>query len=34
MKSALIAGKWRVSVETENGQILGRIPFVITLVEP
>lgn len=33
-KSALQEGAWRVSVETENGQILGRIPFTLSFVGP
>ncbi len=28
-KQSLAAGKWRVSVETERGQILGRLPFTV-----
>lgn len=29
-KSKLVPGKWRVTVETERGQVLGRIPFTFT----
>lgn len=29
-KSRLFPGRWRVDVETPDGQILGRIPFTIT----
>ena len=28
-KTNLVPGKWRVSVETERGQVLGRIPFTL-----
>lgn len=33
-KTHLTEGKWRVSVQTERGQVLGRIPFTIVYVTP
>ncbi|MBU2509389.1 DUF2914 domain-containing protein [Patescibacteria group bacterium] len=33
LKSNLTQGKWRVSVETERGQVLGRIRFAVEQVE-
>ncbi len=32
VKRSLTEGKWRVSVETVRGQVLGRIPFTIEFV--
>ncbi len=32
-KSSLTPGKWRVSVETARGQVLGRIPFTFVVAE-
>lgn len=31
-KNTLAPGRWRVDVETENGQLLGRVKFVVTSV--
>lgn len=33
LKRQLTEGKWRVSVETERGQVLGRIPFTVEFIE-
>lgn len=33
-KSSLSEGKWRVTVETERGQVLGRIPFRVEFIAP
>jgi Protein of unknown function (DUF2914) len=33
MRTGLTPGDWRVSVETESGQVIGRIQFVIERVE-
>jgi hypothetical protein len=33
LKSNLVPGKWRVRMETERGQVIGRIGFVIKVVE-
>lgn len=32
-KTRMTEGKWRVSVETARGQILGRIPFTVDIIE-
>jgi hypothetical protein len=32
-KTSLVPGKWRVSVETKSGQVLGRIPFIYVASE-
>ena len=32
-KSAVVPGKWRVNVETKDGQIIGRIGFVVHIVD-
>ncbi len=32
-KNAIVPGKWRVNVETTNGQIIGRIGFVVHVVD-
>ncbi len=32
-KNAIVPGKWRVNVETTNGQIIGRIGFVVHIVD-
>lgn len=31
-KSTLVPGRWRVDVETENGQILGRVKILVTTI--
>ena len=31
IKSALVPGKWRCSVETENGALIGRVTFTVVL---
>ncbi len=34
VKRSLTEGKWRVSVETVRGQVLGRIPFTVKFIAP